>query len=116
MRLLLPVAAFAMIAVPALAQSVASNTQGAAPAPATARVHHHRMTMNERFTAANTTHDGHLTLDQAKTGYRTVARHFAAIDTGHKGYVTEDDIRAWEKAQRARHHVMRQQSSAQSKG
>jgi Ca2+-binding EF-hand superfamily protein len=70
-----------------------------------ARTH---LTMEQRFEKANVTHDGHLTMDQAKTGYKSVAKHFSAIDKDKKGYVTEDDIHAYYKAQRALHH----QSSA----
>lgn len=65
---------------------------------------HHRMTWEQHFQQANVTHDGHLTMEQARTGYPVLARHFAAIDQDHKGYVTEDDIRAYNKAQRALHH------------
>lgn len=61
----------------------------------------HRMAWKDRFAQANTSHDGHLTLEQAKRGYVTVARHFAQIDRGNKGYVTQDDIAAWHTAQRA---------------
>jgi hypothetical protein len=70
----------------------------------TAKSTHIRLTMPEHFEQANTTHDGHLTLDQAQTGYKSVARHFDAIDQDKKGYITEDDIRAYNKAQRALHH------------
>jgi hypothetical protein len=55
-------------------------------------------TMHDRFAAANTTHDGHLTLDQAKAGYKSVAKKFDAIDKDHKGYVTEADIHAYYSA------------------
>lgn len=89
MRHLLPILAAAMFALPAYAQSP----------PA-----HAHLTMAQRFEQANVTHDGHLTLDQAKSGYKSVARHFAAIDQDKTGYVTEDDIHAYYKAQRALHH------------
>jgi hypothetical protein len=55
-------------------------------------------TMHDRFTAANTTHDGHLTLEQAKAGYKSVAKKFDAIDKDRKGYVTEADIHAYYSA------------------
>jgi hypothetical protein len=49
-----------------------------------------------KFYAANITHDGHLTLAQAKTGnLKMVADHFAEIDMKHRGYVTFYDIQAW---------------------
>ena len=48
------------------------------------------------FYAANTTHDGHLTLAQAKAAnYQPVADNFAAIDVSKRGYVTFYDIEAW---------------------
>jgi hypothetical protein len=121
MRLVLPMAALMVLAVPAYAQ-MAPSAATATPVPAqagsatavpptvatnppTPPVVHHRETMEERFAKANATHDGHLTLAQAKTGYPTVARHFAEIDTAKKGYVTEDEIKAWEKAERAQHRA-----------
>jgi hypothetical protein len=36
-----------------------------------------------------------LTLDEAKSGYPLIAKHFADIDIEHKGYVTANDVRAW---------------------
>jgi hypothetical protein len=49
-----------------------------------------------RFAAANTTHDGHLTLAQAQAaGLRMIVRHFSEIDTQNKGYITLADIQAW---------------------
>ncbi|MBN8873361.1 MAG: hypothetical protein J0H67_11035 [Rhodospirillales bacterium] len=60
-----------------------------------------RPAWEQRFAKANTTGDGRLTLEQAKAGYTTVARHFAEIDRDSKGWVTTDDLRAWHKARRA---------------
>ena len=49
-----------------------------------------------KFYAANTTHDGHLTLAQAKAaGMGPIAEHFTEIDTKHHGYITPYDIEAW---------------------
>jgi hypothetical protein len=57
--------------------------------------------LERRFLEANVTHDGRLTLAQARAaGMRRVARHFAAIDTQHRGYVTLPEIRAWAMAHR----------------
>jgi hypothetical protein len=123
MRLALPLAVLALLAAPAYAQTTppaaASSPAPASPAaasPAAAPAAHHRLTMNERFTKANTTHDGHLTLVQAKAGYPTLARHFTDIDTATNGYVTEDDIRAWEKAAREKRHEAQQPATAPTKG
>jgi len=57
-----------------------------------------------RFEAANTTHDGHLTLAQAQAaGLHMLVKHFSDIDTQNKGYVTVDDIKAWRKAHHHSH-------------
>jgi hypothetical protein len=94
----------------ALALASAGGVAFAQTAPAsppasteTPRTHAH-MSMNERFVAANTTNDGHLTMAQARTGMPSVAKHFAAIDKDNKGYVTLDEIHAYYKEQRAARH------------
>ena len=70
----------------------------AAPAPRPARA----TRMEQRFNEANTTHDGHLTLEQAKAAkMTTVVKHFAGIDRGAKGYVTMDDVKVAAAASRA---------------
>lgn len=57
-----------------------------------------------QFYAANTTHDGHLTLAQAKAAdYKPVADHFADIDVKKRGYVTFYDIEAWRLDEFAKH-------------
>ncbi len=70
--------------------------------------HHTRLTMEEHFAQANSAHDGHLTLDEAKAGYPIVARHFREIDTDAKGYVTQNDLRAWHALQKAAHRPQRE--------
>jgi len=92
MRMLLTLIAAIAIASPAYAQTTS-------PKPT-----HARPTMQQHFEQANITHDGHLTLEQAQTGYKTVAKRFDAIDQDKKGYVTIDDIRAYYKTQKALHH------------
>jgi hypothetical protein len=94
MRLLFPLAA-------ACAFALALQAPIAIAASSSAKTAH--QTMEQRFTSANTSRDGHLTLDQAKAGYPTIARHFDAIDKDKKGYVTETDIRAYHKTQRTLH-------------
>ncbi len=95
----------AVAQTPTLPQSGTSQP-GVSEAPPTggsqpARAGRGRHTMQERFDSANTTHDGHLTLEQARAGHMVaVARDFAAIDTAHKGYVTVDDIKAHRHAVR----------------
>ena len=88
MRILLP-----LLAAVVFALAVHAQTRTDKPA-------HPHLTLEQRFAQANVTNDGHLTLEQAKAKYKTVARHFDAIDQGKKGYVTLDDIRAYNKAQR----------------
>jgi len=56
-------------------------------------------TLGERFDAANVTHDGRLTLQQAEAAqWEVVVRNFPAVDIGQKGYVTFDDLRVWQAA------------------
>lgn len=60
--------------------------------------------MQDKFNAANTTHDGHLTLAQAQAaGLRPVVAHFGEIDTAHRGYVTFNEVQAWHMDDMARH-------------
>lgn len=92
-------------------QGAGSRATPAAPLPKVVTPSRVRLTMEQRFDLANTSRDGRLTLDQAKTGYKTVARNFELIDTSGKGFVTLEDIRAWRKATR----LLRQaQRSAQN--
>ncbi len=57
-----------------------------------------------KFYAANTTHDGHLTLAQAKAaGLMPVVDHFSDIDVKKRGYVTFYDIEAWHLDDIAKH-------------
>lgn len=55
----------------------------------------------QRFAAANVTHDGRLTRQQAATGMPMVARNFDSIDIEHKGFVTLPEIRAFAQERRA---------------
>ncbi|WP_199444662.1 hypothetical protein [Acidocella aminolytica] len=56
------------------------------------------------FYAANTSHDGHLTLAQAKAAnFKPVVEHFSEIDANKKGYVTFYDIQAWRLDEFAKH-------------
>ncbi len=76
-----------------------SEGYGAPPPPPAPAGH---MGPRAKFEAANTTHDGRLTQDQAQAGgMRGVARHFNEIDADHKGYVTLQDIHAWKRARHA---------------
>jgi len=48
-----------------------------------------------RFQAADTNHDGKLTLEEAKAGMPRVAAVFSQIDVENKGYVTLEQIQAF---------------------
>ncbi|MDE2199908.1 MAG: hypothetical protein KGJ41_12890 [Rhodospirillales bacterium] len=88
-------------APPAPALSMPAVPGAPSPRPPHRRPAHKRLTAKQRFARANTTHDGHLTREQAQAGrMRAVVSHFDAIDRGHKGYVTEADLRAYAKARR----------------
>jgi hypothetical protein len=58
--------------------------------------------LRDRFAAANITHDGRLTREQAEAGgLRMVAKNFDAIDINHHGYVTLEDVKAFAQSRRA---------------
>jgi hypothetical protein len=115
MRLLIPALALSLAAVPALGQTTAAPATpapaAAAPAAATPaapakKTTHRRMTFQQRFDAANTTHDGKLTKEQAQAAHMTsTVKNWDAIDKDKKGYVTMDDLKAYAAAQRAAHHA-----------
>ena len=93
MRCFLALLSRLVAALPAMAQDAPAKPEplGRPDAPAK----HPRLTWEAHFAQANTAHDGHLTLEEAKVGFKTIARHYRAIDTDGKGYVTENDVRAW---------------------
>jgi hypothetical protein len=116
MRFLIPLAALTLLAFQAQAQTAttpAPADQGtsapaaAAPAPAaptvTKKAHH--QTLQQRFDAANTTHDGKLTKDQAAAANWTyIVKNFDKMDKDKKGYVTVSDIRNYAKTMHAQRH------------
>jgi hypothetical protein len=108
-----PTAQPAPAAQPVPAAQPASTAATAAPVTTTQAptvTKPHRMSWQQRFAEANATHDGHLTLQQAEAGYRTIARHFREIDADKKGYLTVEDIDNWHKLQRAMRHSHQGQS------
>lgn len=54
--------------------------------------------MAEHFNAADTNHDGKLSLDEAKAGMPMLARNFDQIDTEHTGGVTLEQLKAYMKS------------------
>jgi Ca2+-binding EF-hand superfamily protein len=46
----------------------------------------------ERFTAADTNHDGLLSQEEANQGMPRLAEHFAEIDTDHDGQLSPAEI------------------------
>ena len=63
--------------------------------------HRHYTGLAEHFQAANTSHDGKLTLDQAKqANWKRVVKHFDDIDTDHAGFVTAAQIHAYNVSHR----------------
>lgn len=78
--------------LPALTVAVMADEP---PKPETAPAHHARMTREQHFAKANTAGDGHLTLEEAKSGFPLVAKHFHDIDVDAKGYVTVKDLQTW---------------------
>lgn len=92
-----------------------SATTAAPSSDASSSPRRSRRSLAERFAAANATHDGKLTLDQARTGrLRAVVRDWDQIDTGKRGYVTLDEIKAHQTSQReARRAARAQKPTAQ---
>ncbi|MBB2925656.1 EF-hand domain-containing protein [Paraburkholderia silvatlantica] len=84
----------AAVCVPASAQAL----PGGSGATGSARVERMMAQLQGRFAAANTTHDGKLTREQAQAGMPMVAQHFDEIDAQKAGFVTlaqiEDFMRA----------------------
>lgn len=82
-----------MTAVPAFAQNAPSgDTQIAPQSSGEGR----KGAFIKQFRAANTTHDGKLTQQQAEAGNMPfVANHFSEIDTANKGYVTLREVGAY---------------------
>ncbi len=91
---------------PAGSPSVGTPSGETVAPPATAP-RARRRTLEERFDAANTTHDGHLTAEQARSHMPAVARDFDQIDTAHVGYVTLDQIRDHNRAAAAARRAAR---------
>jgi hypothetical protein len=91
MRLFHALLLLPLCGAPVFAQSVGSA----------AAAHHGRRSAADHFADANTTHDGHLTLDQATYGYKSIAKSFNQIDVSHHGYITMDDIKTWRAAKKA---------------
>ena len=63
--------------------------------------HRHYASLAEHFVAANVSHDGKLTIEQAsRAGWTRVVRHFDEIDTDHLGFVTAAQIHVYNLGQR----------------
>jgi hypothetical protein len=115
-----------LAATPAFAQTPPAPTppfqappagQGAAGQGAAGQGAARQAKLQERFDAANTTHDGHLTLQQAEAAHMPMlVKNFSAIDKDGKGYVTEDDVRAYIRERIAERRAQRQQRQATPQG
>ncbi len=63
--------------------------------------HRHYSGLSEHFEAANTSHDGKLTVAQAvQAGWSRVAKHFDDIDCNHVGFITQAQIHAYNMSSR----------------
>lgn len=97
-----PMAAPMAASAPA-ATAPATGVTPVSTSPAGPATPHHRMTLQQRFDAADTNHDGKLTREEADAGFPALAKHFSAIDSTGKGYVTLADIQAYLHAKREAH-------------
>ena len=123
MRLLPALAATLLISTAASAQPVpdaaappqpdaGAPALGGAMAPGPPGGRH--MNWRQRFDAANTSHDGKLTREQAQVGGMPgIAHHFEQVDTDKKGYITLQDLRAYAQARRAEKAAQAQQQQPQ---
>ena len=88
----------AAVCVPASAQALPGSSDASSVTGGSARVERMMAQLQGRFAAANTTHDGKLTREQAQAGMPMVAQHFDEIDAQKAGFVTlaqiEDFMRA----------------------
>ena len=113
MRLLASALTLALLALPAMAQTAPSSPTTPAPvaaAPTTAPKPTPKLVRppsNDRFDTANASHDGKLTLDQAKKGkMRGVVKYYSAIDTDKKGYITKADVDVFRKTDKGKKAVL----------
>lgn len=83
-------------AAPAFAQQGQGQGQGQGMGQMTPEQRAQRMA--DRFKAADTNHDGKLSLDEAKAGMPMLARNFDQIDTAHTGSVTMEQLTAYMQA------------------
>jgi hypothetical protein len=112
MKRLLPALFLAFAVLPASAQTPA--TAPAAPPASAPAAHRPHVPLQQAFEQANVTHDGHLTLEQAKAAdMKPVARHFTAIDKDKKGYVTVNEIRDYFRANRHAHSTTKPAAAPQ---
>ena len=113
MRLLAATFGFALLAIPAMAQTASAAPTTATPitaAPATAPKPAPKLVrppFTDRFDTANASHDGKLTLDQAKKGkMRGVVKYYGAIDADKKGYITKADVDSFRKTDKGKKAVL----------
>ena len=131
MRLVIAAAAVSLLAASAFAQQSPSTSGAPAPPPDTMATpgassatgggnmvgngtgaktklhsHHKMIAFHDRFTAANATGDGKLTLEQAKSAKMPMTvKNFSKIDKDGKGYVTEQDIIDYYKSTQNKYHT-----------
>ena len=88
----------------ALPATMSSAAVPMAPSPSAAPMRVRRSGgVAQHFEAANLSHDGHLTRDQAgKADWSRVFRHFDEIDADHRGWVTVEQIHAFNRSHRTR--------------
>jgi len=83
--------AFLLLALAASATTYAQSDDHPKAAP-DERAHQMRERMAERFKAADTNHDGKLTLEEARAGMPMLAKNFDQVDTARTGSVTLEQV------------------------
>ena len=82
MRLFHALLLIPLFTAPAFAETAAPPAAGS----------HARRGAEQHFADANTSHDGRLTLDQAKLGFKSIARSFPQIDVNRRGLHDEGSV------------------------
>lgn len=78
------------------AGAASAQTQG------DARQQHLREQLQQRFTQADSNHDGHLSREEAQAGMSRVYQHYDEIDTTHSGALSLEDIARYLAQQRGK--------------
>ena len=94
-------------ATPAPSDGAAMSSMSREKMPMAGHMGKKGVSMQAKFDAANTTHDGKLTKEQAAAAHmKGIVKNFDKVDADHKGYVTIEDMNAYHKAMHGKKGMM----------